>query len=119
MIGQTTRRLLFVRALVLVGATVAAGVLAASALATGPNRTWVAKATSICEQAGGTLTTPGGTVINLIFDCTFPPSINVHDILGTRLLDHDLLHVCFGPAHGLAFGPPQGENAVACFGPVG
>jgi hypothetical protein len=79
---------------------------------------WVVRATSFCEQAGGTLTTPGLVLgVNRIFQCTFPSSINVSDILGTRLIDHDLLRVCFGPARGVAFGPPQGENAVVCFGP--
>src|SRR5262245_9458084 len=98
MIGQTTRCLLLVRALLLVGATVAAAALILSAPAMGGRQNWVGKATSICEQAGGTLTTPGGSVV---FECTFPPSINVHDILGTRLRSHDLLRVCFGPARGV------------------
>ena len=112
MIGQTTRHLFLVRVLVLVGATVAAGALAVSAPAMGGHQSWVGKATSICEQAGGTLTTPGG---NVIFQCTFPPSINVLDILGTRLLLHNLPRVCFGPAGGNLFGPIAAENAVACF----
>jgi len=119
MIGQTTRSLLFVRALVLVGVTAAAAALVLSAPAMGRNQPWVGKATSLCEQAGGTLTTPGLVLgQNRIFQCTFPPSINVLDILGSPLLLHDLPRVCFGPARGVAFGPPQGENAVVCFGPV-
>jgi hypothetical protein len=112
MIGQTTRRPFLVRALVLVGATVAAGTLVVSAPAMGSNQNWVGKASSLCERAGGTLTTPGG---NVIFQCTFPPSINVQDLLGTPLLLHNLPRVCFGPARGNLYGPIAAENAVACF----
>jgi len=49
-----------------------------------------------------------------IFECTFPPSINVLDILGTPLLLRTLPHICFGPAHGSRFGPDVLENAVDC-----
>jgi len=74
---------------------------------------WVRRATKACAAAGGTLTTPGSGVI---FECTFPPEINVLDIFGTPLIDRTLLHICFGPARGDRFGPDILENAMECFG---
>ena len=75
-------------------------------------QSWIRRATLKCEEAGGTLTTPGSGVI---FECAFPPSINVLDILGTPLLLRTLPHICFGPARGNGFGPDVLENAVDCF----
>jgi putative hemolysin len=94
------------------GATAfAIAALLAPAPARSAQENWVAKATAACGQAGGALTTPGG---NVIFQCTFPPSINLADILGTRLLLRVLPKVCFHGAQGNLFGPIYSENAVAC-----
>ena len=92
-------------------ATVAAASLLApeSSAAKG---SWLRRATSACQEAGGALTTPGSGVI---FACTFPSSINVLDILGTPLLIRTLPQICFGPARGFRFGPDVSENAVDCF----
>jgi hypothetical protein len=78
----------------------------------GAQERWLSRATSACEEAGGTLTTPGSGVI---FECAFPPSINVVDILGTPLLLRTLPNICFHQAHGSHFGPDVLANAVDCF----
>ena len=91
-------------------ATIAAVTLLAPAHGSA-QQSWLRRATLKCEEAGGTLTTPGSGVI---FECTFPPSINVSDILGTPLLLRTLPRICFGPARGSRFGPDELENAVVC-----
>ena len=93
-------------------ATVAAVALLVPARSSSAQESWVRRATLKCEEAGGTLTTPGS---GTIFECTFPPSINVQDILGTPILLHTLPHICFGPAHGGRFGPNVLDNDVVCF----
>jgi len=72
---------------------------------------WLRRATLACQEAGGTLTTPGSGVI---FACTFPASINLSDILGTPLLIRTLPKICFGPARGGRYGPDYSANAVDC-----
>jgi len=92
-------------------ATVAAVALLAPAHGSAEGN-WVRRATAKCAEAGGTLTTPGGGVV---FQCTFPPEINVLDVFGLPPIDPTLLHICFGPAHGSRFGPNSLDNDVVCF----
>jgi hypothetical protein len=97
---------------ILVATAAVAALIAPAPIMSAPEQAWVPRAASTCEGAGGTLTTPGG---NVIFECTFPSSINVLDILGTTALSRTLVHICFGPAGGNLYGPIVADNAVACF----
>lgn len=97
-------------ALAIAVATVAAATLVVPARSSAQGNS-LGRATSTCENAGGTLTMPGGGVI---FECTFPSSINVLDILDSQPL-RTLVRICFGPGHGSRFGPVVADNAVDCF----
>jgi len=97
-------------ALAIAIATVAAAALLAPAHGNAQGN-WVNRATSTCEAEGGTFTMPGG---GFIFECAFPSTINVLDILDTHP-QRTLVHICFHPAHGFKFGPVVSDNAVVCF----